>query len=653
MPSFDTFKKALEDVNSPEHDVLVRYVKSLIDISRKDMAPKYSQWDENDAVFRSKRKVDKEDRAAESRGQPKKMVVPLTFSQCLTFVAYNVQILTQNKRFYQLEPTGTEDNPLREPMELILERDLRKNTWSAHLVQFFLDIARFSLGVQEVCYAEDYRWLRVEKTETVQGAFGETTEDTTTAFQQVPVFVGNRVVPVSPYRWLPDTRLPLTRYQEGEFCGSEDMWSISSLQSDASCFNLNKIPKFTKDDFSKRKANTRIVEMSVRDSSGEASSESDMVKEGPVCVTKMVCDITPKNFKGKDDKPLLGSEPFKIRYIVWLANDKTIVRFDEAYYLHCQFPYIAGQFIPDQHQVVNEALADVCEALAELNTWKWNNHLTSLKASTDLKFIVDPAGIDMPSLEGRGPYIKLKKNASQTGVDRYIKQFTTVNTTENIVPDSQGIVEMLEKFTGYSSLMQGGTTPGRRSATADHAMIQGASARGKTTLSAIWDTSFERLGKQLIANNRQEMDFETFSRIIGKSLPVNPDIPALPDPMTGMPTPVKFTIEELFVLFKADPIAIATSEDFFVFDASNPSENAFLAQSLQEILMTILQNPEVAMTLGYGPSQIQALFNEIYTLRGVTQSRLPSPTPMPIQPPALGNVLPGPGSPEPASLAIV
>jgi hypothetical protein len=638
MPaSFDTFKEKLKDQKSPEHTKLVQHVRDLAELSRKEMSKQYSLWDQHDATFRSKRKKDKEDDAAVSRGQPKKMVVPLTFSQCMTFVAYNTMTLTQNKRFYGLEPTGTEDNPLREPMELILERDLRRNTWQAFLVQFFLDIARFSIGCAEVCYAEEYRWMRVEKTEVVEGAFGTSEEETSAAFQQIPTFVGNKIVPVSPYRILPDTRLPLTRFQEGEFCGSEDMWSFSSLQSDTNLFNTDEIPKFDKDAFGKRKTSSRIVEMDVREK-GDTKSNEDMVKGGMVCITKMVCDIVPKHFKtDKEGKSVLGDEAFPVRYIVWLANDQTIVRFDEAYYLHGQFPYMLSQYIPDQHQTVNESLADTCEQIASLITWKWNAHITSTKNSVESKWIVDPAGIDVKSLESRSPYIHLKKNASQTGVDRYIKQFTTTDPTANIAQDSAALETLLEKLSGYSSFMQGQPSQGRRSATQDRATIQGAGMRGKTTLGAIWDTGFERLGKQLIANNRQEMDFETFERIVGGALPLNTSVPPIPNPMTGMPEAPRYTIEELYALFKADPVSIATSEDFFVFDGSNPSENAFLAQSLQEIWMTIVGNPEIAAVLGYGPTQLHSMLEDIYNLRGVTQSRLPKATP---QAPVTGPVPP-------------
>lgn len=633
MP-FDSFKKALQDVDSPEHAAMLKHVMDLVAVSRKEMSSNYETWDQHDATFRSRRKVDKEDKAAESKGQPKKMVVPLTFSQVMTFVAFNVMTLTQNKRFFQLEPTGSEDNPLAEPMELILERDLRRNTWQAFLVQFFLDVGIRTLGCAEVCYAEEYRYMRVPQENVIEGAFGESTTETSSEYQQIPVFVGNRVVSISPYRFLPDTRLPLTRYQEGEFCGSEDMWTIGSLKGDSALFNLDKIPKYTEKELTQRKKNSRIVELEIRPEGGTTKpDESGMVKSGPVAVTKMVCDITPAHFevgeKGNTKTPL-GDEKFKVRYIVWVANDKTIIRFEEAYYLHCQFPYIMGQFLPDQHQVLNEGLADVCDSLGALNTWKWNAHITSQKNSVESKYIYDPAGIDPKGFESRSPFIPLRKNASQTGVDRYVKQFVTQDVTQNIAADSDAIENKLEKMTGYGNLMQGQFSQGRRDATQSRAVVQGASARGKTTLSGIWDTAFERLGKQLIANNRQEMDFETFSRILGKSLPTNPDAPLMPNPMTGVPEQAKYTAAELFALFKADPITIATSEDFFVYDGSNPSENAFLAQTLQEMWMTIMSNPEVASVMGYGPAQLRALEEQIYILRGVTPARLPAPTPQPM-----------------------
>lgn len=622
--AFDDFKKKLEDTDSSEHKALLDHCKNLIEMSRSEMCKHYSRWDEHDAVFRSRRKPDREDRNAVAKGQPAKLLVPLTFSQIMTFVAFNVTTLTQKKRFYELEPTGTEDNPLAEPMEQILERDVRRNTWTSFLVQFFLDIGRFAVGAAELCWKEDYRMMRVPRTETKVGAFGTETETSSNDFEKIPTFVGNKLYPVSPYRIFPDTRLPLTRYQDGEFCGSEDMFSMSGLRADASLINLDKVPKMSEDMMKSRRERSRIEEMPTRKnpnmgSGGPGTDPDSFVKSGPVVITKLYVDIIPKHFESGDKGVSLGDETFPIRYLVWYANDQTIVRFEEAYCLHCKFPYIISQFLPDQHQTINEGLADVCDQITNLITWLINAHVTSQRNSVESKWVVDPQGIDVKSLESRSPYIFMKKSASGTDVSRYIKQFVTTDTTANVMQDVGSLDMMLEKITGFAGMMQGQHSTGRRSATQDRVVAQGGAARGKTTLGGIWDTSFEPLGKMLIANNRQEMDFETFQRILGER-----------------------GTEELFVLFKSDPISIATTEDFFVFDGTIPSEKAFLAQSLQEILMTIMSNPEVAMVLGFGQEAVRSLFEQVYNLRGVTAARLPTQTPMPVQGPVPPNVVPGP-----------
>lgn len=633
------FKEKLKDIDSPEHSALLGHVKRLIGKSRNDMSQNYSKWDENQRIFESRRALDKEDRNSLRRGEPTKLIVPLTFAQIMTFVSFNVMSITQNSRFYELEPTGREDNVIAEPMELVLERDIRRNSWNTFLVQFFLDVGRFSLAAGEVCYTEEVRNIRVQGSRTIMGAYGAPQEEQTNEFQQIPTFLGNKVYSVSPYRFYPDTSFPLSRYQEGEFCGSEDVFSLTKLQSMGDeVFNLDKIPKFTEEVYKERMKTSRAdigvpnkeVNPNLLGFGTDAEKTGTKVKHGAVVLTKIVLDIIPKNFGPENKFVKLGTEDFPIRYICWVANDATIVRFEESTYLHGMFPYFCGQYIPDQHNNVNQSLADICDQITNLVTWKLNTHVASQKNSVESKYIVDPAGIDIKTLESRSPYIFLKKNASQTGIDRYIKQFTTVDTTQNVMQDIAALKDLNEGITGNSAQMQGQYSQGRRSATQDRVVAQGAGARGKTTLGSIWDTAFEPLGKQLIANNRQEMDFDTFSRIMGeREWPANVDAQPQLNPQTGQPEYPKYTTEEIFTMFKADPVSIALSEDFFVFDGTLPSEKAYLAQSLQEILLSIMQNPVVGQVLGFGPDQIKELFNQIYLLRGVTPARLPVSAPTP------------------------
>lgn len=653
MPDLDSFKKDLLDTTSPEHDKALRFAKDKIDLSRKEMAKHYTRWDEHDRIFRAWRWKDKEDRAAYDKDEPQKMIVPLTFSQVMTFVSFAVSTLTQNDRFFELEPTGTEASPLKEPIEKILERDCKKNAWTSFLVQFFLDIGRFGLGAAEVCYKEESRFIRLPQQNTIPGAFGTQTSESTNVFQSIPTFVGNRVYPISPYHFYPDVRVPITRFQEGEFCGSEEMFSISALKSDTSgaLFNLDKIPKMTEKEFNTRYSTTRLgsnFEMRENPNMGSDGGENpdNMVKAGSVIVSKVVCDIVPKDFKAEGDKPAFGTEAFPVRYIIWYANDKTVIRFEEATFLHGQFPYVCAQFIPDQHMILNQSLAEVCSHINTLVTWLINAHTASQKNAFESKWVVDPAGIEMKSLESRSPYIFLKKNASNMGVDRFIKQFQTTDVTQAAMGDVAALKDLLEGSTGFTGMMQGQYSSGRRDATQSRVVTQGATTRGKVTVSSIWESAFVPLAKQLTTNNRQEMDFETFCRILGPQ----------PGDNGTMPDPEKLPSAELFQLFSADPITIATDEQFFVFDGSLPSEKAFLAQSLQEIFMALLQNPQVSQIMGYGPAQLRSIFEEMYELRGVTAPYLPPPQPMqpaaqpgqqPGEPPGPSLAMPVPTAPQP------
>lgn len=654
MPAtFDDFKAKLIrtekdggwEAPSREHEVLLVHVKGLVSISRSEMSKNFSTWDMNDSVFRSRRCLDKEDKAAIAKGNAPKLIVPLTFAQVMTFVSFGVQSLMQEKRFFQLEPTGTEDNPLIEPVEKLLERDTKRNAWQTFLVQTFLDLGRFGIGPAEVCYEEQKRMVRVTQEKLVPGTFGaEPTKETVVRWTEIPVFEGNKVHSVSPYRFLPDTRLPLSRFQEGEFCGSEDDWSMSSLraQTNSGLFNLSCIPKWDEKDATKRKAisrtstlNLRGVDRQQQPGSGTEDDKTGMVKSGNVVITKVVLDIVPKNFL-VDGKTVLGEEDFPIRYLVWFANDQTIVRCDEAYWLHGMYPYVCPQFLPDQHATINECLADNCDQITNTITWLVNSSITSKRNNMEGKAVVDPSGIEIKSLESRDPYIRLKKSAGQSDVRRYFMPVQTVDPTQNNLQEVQALKELLEGVTGYSGIMQGQYSSGRRDATQSRVVTAGAAARAKTTLGSIWE-SFQMLARQFNANNRQEMPFETFARIVGQT-PVDTI-----NELTGAP----WTTEELYAEFHADPVTIATAEDFFIYDGTQSSEKAYLAQSLEGTLQILLSSPEMLQVLGWGPDEVRWLLEQTFILRGVTPARLPKPKPSMF---ALGgpqNVTPmGPTAPQ-------
>src|SRR6266496_1004304 len=95
----EKIKTELEkEVPSAFHKQLLEDCKALVAISRRKMSEYYTIWDNNDNTFRGIRQRDKEDVAAHERREPEKMVVPISYSQITTFVAFCFSLYTQRER---------------------------------------------------------------------------------------------------------------------------------------------------------------------------------------------------------------------------------------------------------------------------------------------------------------------------------------------------------------------------------------------------------------------------------------------------------------------------------------------------------------------------------------------------------------------------
>jgi len=225
-------------------------------------------------------------------------------------------------------------------------------------------------------------------------------------------------------------------------------------------------------------------------------------------------------------------------------------------------------------------------------------------------------------VEAGSPIITLQSGAPRGGVDKYIQQLKVTDSTASHMMDAETLTKLMFSITGVNENAMGQYSPGRRSATESRAANGGASSRMKVILINAFHEAFTPQGKKMLINLRYGLSFETFRKVMGN----------------------RDDLEELFMSFvPEDPRELVGCEDFFLFDSTLSSEKGFLAQSLQELLGVIMSNPETAAIL---PVDIPAMIEEIYTLRGVTNTkRFFKPIPQLPQ----GGLLPG-GVPGQADL---
>ncbi|HEU0048813.1 MAG TPA: hypothetical protein VFQ43_14580 [Nitrososphaera sp.] len=596
----DVKKELNSQTPSTFHEEILNHALSLVKMSRSSMSDNYATWDMHDQVFKGIRYFDQDDIQQSREGKPVKMVVPNTFAQVMTFSSFLFLLFKQNKTFFELIPTGDEDyGDKQKDCELVLERDLRHNRWSGCMFQHLLDIGRFGPGIFECCWTRNLSHAYIAS-EPQQVTYNNVTTEVRSGseWREYVKYEGNLVRPVSPYRWFPDTRFPLTEFQKGEFCAAEEEYSIAQLrklQDAGEVGGIDRIEPFANNWKSLRGGESRFsFDVATETKKAVGALWKPGQSEGTVIVTKMQVWLVPKKFQLTAKNRSLGPEEFPILYHLWYANDNRVIRCEPAYWWHNDFGWSVSQFTPDMHHTVNTGLAELIYRIQDVITWHINSRITDVRRNMRGRRVVDPAGIETSSLDGDGD-IYMRSGASKAGVDRFIKQLDMKDTTQGHLQDAEILGKIMQVVTGVNDNIMGQYNTGRRSAQEARTVLSGAAGRMKMHGFMIWEDGFAPIGKQMLSNSRQSLSAESFGRIIG----------GLPEEAAGR-----------YTAFKGTPEEVIMADDYFTFDSTLSSEKGFMAQSLQDLLGVIMQSDPVAAAKVGQQINPAKIVDEIQYLRG-------------------------------------
>lgn len=637
----DNIVNMLNQPTQPEKiQLLLNDVRTMVRHSRRAMKKHYSQWDQNMRLFKTVRAPDEEDNNARKNAEPEKMVVPMTYTQVMTFATFAFMLLKQNENFFELDANQNEAYGLTECSEDFLQRDLRYNRWDSKLLQTLLDIARMGICAVKTAWRTDTCLVNVQVPGTTidTGMGWSQTVPPSTAAKRVTKYEGNEITNISPYRLLPDLRLPLSRWREGRFVADEMEFNIAYLQEleeqgvvagvkyvAATSRNLFKGTTSAGDSSWDVDRFAGIQDFLASDNStgnGKEAKQRDFI-----------CISTEGQFKIIPSRYGIGPETYPCDYLIQIVNDQRIIRLEKMEYMHQDFIYDIGQFIPDQHSSLSMSLVDPISAVQEVISFLVNTRVISIRQGIEKHVVYDPSVIETSALAQRSPYIPLKKGAPRNGVSNYLMQLKYNDPTSMNMQEADQFSKILQTVTGVNENAMGQYAPGRRSATENRAANQGAASRMTFHTSLLWSDCYGPMGMKMLSNLRQGVSEETFMKVIGKT-----------SPTSGIDLP------SLYAQFcPTDHTTLIGDNSFFVFNGTTQSERTFLAQSLQELVVALMSNPEMVPLLGY---DVTKLIDEIQFLRGVRnvqrfkRSISPIPAPQAGAPVAGGAVNPVAGSPD-------
>lgn len=564
--------------------------------ARSAMGRHYDEWDYALETFRQVRWEDAQDERSKRKGEPTKQTIPLTFAQIQTLVTYLTLLYTQNQRVFEYIPTGGEDAEIREECELIVDREVRMNEFNPKLVAFLLDIARFNLGIFKTSWISETRKVKRSPEEeiafnTLFGDLGleiELSDGQVEVEEEDEVVVreGTTIYNVSPFHWFCDPSFPIHRWQEGMFAFDEMSFTSRDLKNwdrMGQAHGVEFVEAFSKELWGQwgRDKYNRFDGLEPESTLGSAP------KVFPVIVTEMQRKLVPSEYGLSD------SDQEEI-WIIRIANDSRIISCEALEDANMRFNYYVGMMTTDNHAELADSLSSVIDKLQETVTWLINSRIEAVKQNLEKQLVVNTNYVEAADLQTRAPFIRLKKSAPlMSSPEQFVMQLKTNDPTTTHIQDAEALIRFMQMSSGVNENAMGGFHSGRRSATEAKNVASGAAARMKVIAMNIWSMALSPLGKNLLLNARQYMSEDVYVRIVGEEA----------------------AAESWELFHKENWWELVGGEDFFTFDSTSPSEKAFLAQSLQELVIALMGNPEILMQTQLDPTK---LIERIYELRGIT-----------------------------------
>lgn len=607
----DAVRKVLEEKTEPKElsDFRTR-LSQLLKMSRNTMSQYYPIWDRNDRVYRGERMMDDQDKKAVRRNEPAKVFVPLTHTQVQTFVSFATTLLTQREYFYELDGAGTEDVKPAKLAQAVLQRDLEYNKFEGILLpQFLTDVARFGLGIFKTQWTRDVVPVRQEipdpKWVPNPALPTQTTPPMISVWTEKTKYLGNKLEVVSPYRWFPDTRIPLTRYRDGEFCADENDYSRSKLremEKQGLVVGVSEIPMMASDTTTDRGTTDSFTGTQTQYDPTIGARDAAHY----VLITEVEIRLNPSQTfiaPGVAIDPEIDAD---VIVLVWIANDGRIIRIEgDMGYDHNDFLHDAAQFFNDQNRLINAGIAELLGPMQDIMDWLMNARVSNVRKSVQNFMVVDPRNIEMQDLKDRNPVLRLKSTVPEgMSIDSYIKQLSVTDVTTGHINDMGVIGTFSQQSTGLNDNLMGDYASGRRSAREVSNVNANGAGRVITPIKGLWEGAILPVGRKMNCNHRQGLDDEQLVRIVGLQRYMEN---AQPDPVTGQESPVR-------QFLPVDKSTLVGDYDFLVFEGTLPSQRIATANTLLQFGELLMQKPESTVILQYDP---KLLVDEWLSLQGI------------------------------------
>lgn len=599
--SFYSFEEQVNDVRqrfttskgqeSDFHDKLLNLVKRLKDDGKNAIAGRIQDMEHADEIYRAFRVPDEDDKKAEERGEPIKIIYPVTYAQIQASIA-TIMLATNKTPFFELEARGPHFTRNSKLMELELQYQLENCQWNLIHYQWLLDMFKYGFSIMNISYKQRMSWITQQNPFVKMiPALAHLGIDPTTT-KKVVGYEGAHLFVDDPAIANFDPNVSIGNIQQGQYVFTQRKISYNQLKLEAGqgyYFNIENLPKAP--------ATGRDDPTGRPNATGTSITGGAPPVEGGDIIVIDICNVKlcPKDYglSELDEQQI---------WEVAMANGCRIISAEPSRFQHGQLPISAIEYSPDLHNTVNEGMAQTIDGLQTITNWLLNTHMESVRQVVDNHFIVDPDGIEIEDIKQRRRFWRLKRGKGSLGVDRFIKQLNQTDVTQQHIGNAHEIIKMIELVTGMSNNQMGQPLLTKRSATEVRSIQTQGSQRMKLMLALLHEQGYQPLGTQMIANTQQFMSTQRFLKLnqsSGMQLGLDPRL--IQGGMIGL-----------------SPEDIQGQFMIKMGDNGMPQDKQGMANVLKELAMAAMQNPVMIQAFGINMPQVLTQMLVNYGIKNTT-----------------------------------
>lgn len=615
--------------DDPRHKKVMDALIARRDLSRHSMVERHKKWNKSEEDFvayipansvEAKKKAERENKGEQNFT---KIVVPYAYSMMMTAHTYFCStLLARNPVFQYMAAHGEpEMNVLAN--EALVAYQMREEGNLAALYLWLMDACKYGLGVTCSYWEEDMHYVSSfeETPVTVAGIPLPGRTQVTRRVREIPGYQGNRIFNVSPYKYLPDPRVPLTQVNRGEFAGREIELSFNDIMTGKLQGRyIEKNAEYVlermksggvgklRDDYH----SSQIVLPG--DNAHYSGVDPKTGLSEKVEAVEMVVEVIPKLWG-------LGGTEYPEKWVFTFVDDHTLrVLLAAKPYgmIHDRFPFSILEYEMDAYALFNRSMLDVGRPLNEVMTWLFNSHFFNVERSMFGELVYDPTKVHQADVldPKPGKRIRLRPSAYGTDVRTAIHSLgPDAGATANNLRDMSGVMELMQQALGISEGLLGNLPSGRQSATASRIATTASTSRMKTIVEYFSATGFQTLSLNLLETGQQMYDAQKKFRIAG-DLPNN---------------------AQAFI--DVSPETIAGSFEYAVVDGSLPMDRTATVNMWAQLLNQFKQFPGLAER--YDVSKIIGWVMQQGGIRNLKQFQIDSQSPEVIAAEAAkGNLVP-------------